>query len=125
AIRAVRAAVGIQRAFREFATEERAIVGDVGLRVAVNTGEVVVTDDYTAGIGDPLNVASRLQQEAHDGDVLISESTRRLVGELVTLEPFGILSLRGRAETVPTYPVVSLDRPPGASVTPVLRRYDH
>src|SRR5262249_49551519 len=47
AIRAVRAAVGIQRAFREFATEQRAIVGDVGLRVAVNTGEVVVTDDYT------------------------------------------------------------------------------
>src|SRR5262249_11705056 len=40
AIRAVRAAVGIQSAFREFAREERAVVGDVGLRVAVNTGEV-------------------------------------------------------------------------------------
>ncbi|HZW75931.1 MAG TPA: adenylate/guanylate cyclase domain-containing protein, partial [Caldimonas sp.] len=124
AIRAVRAAVGIQRAFRAFATEERAIVGDVGLRVAVNTGEVVVTDDYTAGIGDPLNVASRLQQEAHDGDVLISESTRRLVGELVTLEPFGVLALRGRAETVAAYRVVSLERAPGASATPFVGRDD-
>jgi class 3 adenylate cyclase len=63
AIRAVRAAVGIQRAFREFAREERAVGGDVGLRVAVHTGGVVVTDDYTAGIGDPLHVAARLQQE--------------------------------------------------------------
>src|SRR5215468_1088673 len=124
AIRAVRAAVGIQRAFRDFAREEQAVVGNVGLRVAVNTGEVVVTDDYTAGIGDPLNVASRLQQEAHDGDVLISESTRRLVGELVTLEPFGVLSLKGRAETVAAYRVVSLDRAPGASATPFVGRDD-
>src|SRR5262249_25472284 len=90
AIRAVRAAVGIQHAFREFAGAEGAVVGNAGLRVAVNTGEVVVTDDYAAGIGDPLNVAARLQQEARDGDVLISESTQRLVGELVTLEPFGV-----------------------------------
>src|SRR5262245_14836795 len=124
AIRAVRAAVGIQRAYREFAQEERALIGDVGLRVAVNTGEVVVTDDYTAGIGDPLNVAARLQQEAHDGDVLISESTRRLVGELVTLEPFGVLSLKGRAETVAAYRVVSLERGPGASATPFVGRDD-
>jgi class 3 adenylate cyclase len=62
AIRAVRAAVGIQHAFREFVREQRAVVGDVGLRVAVNTGEVVVSDDYAAGIGDPLNVAARLQR---------------------------------------------------------------
>ena len=97
AIRAVRAGVGIQRAFREFAREERATVGEVGLRVAINTGEVVVTDDYAAGIGDPLNVAARLQQAAHDGDVLISESKRRLVSEHVTLEAFGVLSLKGGA----------------------------
>src|SRR5262245_12946204 len=124
AIRAVRAAVGIQRAYREFAQEERALIGDVGLRVAVNTGEVVVTDDYTAGIGDPLNVAARLQQEAHDGDVLISESTRRLVSEHVTLEPFGVFALKGRAETVATYRVVSLERAPGASATPFVGRDD-
>src|SRR5262249_38084516 len=44
AIRAVRAAVAVQQAFREFAREESAVVGTVGLRVAVNTGEVVVSD---------------------------------------------------------------------------------
>src|SRR5215510_14766809 len=51
AIRAVRAAVGIQEAFREFVRAEQAMCGSVGLRVAVNTGEVVVSDEYAAGIG--------------------------------------------------------------------------
>src|SRR5262249_37945112 len=41
AIRAVRAAVGMQRAFRELVREQGAAMEGVGLRVAVNTGEVV------------------------------------------------------------------------------------
>src|SRR5881296_1095260 len=122
AIRAVRAAVGMQRAFREFAREQRDVVGSLGLRVAVNTGEVVVSDEHAAGLGDPLNVAARLQQEAHDGDVLISESTQRLVSELVTLMAFGVFSLKGRAETVAAYRVVSLDRPAGAPATAFVGR---
>src|SRR3989441_841888 len=114
AIRAVRAAAGMQSAFREFAREQSDVVGSLGLRVAVNTGEVVVSDEHRAGLGDPLNVAARLQQEAHDGDVLIGESTERLVRALVTLTPFGVFSLKGRSETVAAYRVVSLERPAGA-----------
>src|SRR5436309_10810953 len=124
AIRAVRAAVGMQGAFRELARAESEVVGNTGLRVAVNTGEVVVSDEHAAGLGDPLNVAARLQQEAHDGDVLISESTQRLVSELVTLMAFGVFSLKGRAETVAAYRVVSLDRPAGAPATAFVGRED-
>src|SRR5262245_35965075 len=124
AIRAVRAAVAMHRAFRELVEEERAVLGTVGLRVAVNTGEVVVTDEYAAGIGDPLNVAARLQQEAHDGDVLIGEATQRLVRDLVTLQPVGTFALKGRAETVTAYRVVSLDRPAGAAATEFVGRED-
>src|SRR5262245_57814075 len=124
AIRAVRAAVAIQHAYREFAREQHGIVGDAGLRVAVNTGEVVVSDDYAAGMGDPLNVAARLQQEARDGDVLIGESTQRLVRERVTLEPFGLFQLKGRAERVAAYRVVSLERPAGVAATPFVGRDD-
>ncbi|HJQ85101.1 MAG TPA: AAA family ATPase, partial [Candidatus Binatia bacterium] len=124
AIRAVRAAVAVQEAFRDFARRESDLVGTIGLRVAVNTGEVVVSDDHAAGIGDPLNVASRLQQEARDGDVLIGESTRRLVSERVTLEPLGTFALKGRAETVAAYRVVSLERPADAAATPFVGRDD-
>jgi class 3 adenylate cyclase/tetratricopeptide (TPR) repeat protein len=111
AVRAVHAAVDMQRAFRGLVAGERGVVGNVGLRVAVNTGEVVVGDDHADVVGDPVNVAARLQEEAHDGDVLIGESTRRLVGDVITLTPFGSLALKGRAETVAAYRVVSLERP--------------
>src|SRR5262249_12768348 len=51
ALRAVRAAVGVQRAFREFVRAHGEVAGQVGLRVAVNTGEVVVSDAHAAGLG--------------------------------------------------------------------------
>src|SRR5262245_43910945 len=75
AIRAVRAALDMQQAFRAlvktFSPTEKGFGGeDLGLRVAVNTGEVVVSADNTDVVGDPVNVAARLQQEAGDGDVV-------------------------------------------------------
>jgi class 3 adenylate cyclase len=122
AIRAVRAGVGMQRAVRDLIHEQSGVVRPVGLRVGVNTGEVVVRDDQTDVVGDPVNVAARLQQEAEDGDVLIGESTQRLVGELVTLAAVGARTLKGRAETVAAYRVLSLDRPAGATATAFVGR---
>jgi class 3 adenylate cyclase/ketosteroid isomerase-like protein len=123
ALRAVRAAVEMQRSFRALAAEQSDAVGAVGLRVAVNTGEVVAQDE-TEIIGDPVNVAARLQQEARDGDVLVGESTQRLVGQLVTLAPFGTFTLKGRTEPVSAYRVVSLERPVGAPAIAFVGRAD-
>jgi class 3 adenylate cyclase/tetratricopeptide (TPR) repeat protein len=122
ALRAVRAGVVMQEAFRALVGQQAAAFGDVGLRVAVNTGEVVVSGGIDDVVGDPVNVAARLQQEAGDGDVVIGEATQRLVGSLVTLEPLGSFSLKGRAESVRAYRVVSLERPAGASATPFVGR---
>ncbi|MGH7893915.1 MAG: AAA family ATPase, partial [Candidatus Binatia bacterium] len=124
AIRAVRAAVAMQRTFHELVHEQSAAMGEVGLRVAVNTGEVVVSDDDGDVVGDPVNVAARLQQEARDGDVVIGEATRRLVAELVTLAPVGAVTLKGRSERVAAYRVVSLERPAGTAAVPFVGRDD-
>jgi class 3 adenylate cyclase len=124
ALRAVRAAVGTQQAFREFLRAQEWLSAQVGLRVAVNTGEVVVSDEHPAGIGDPLNVAARLQQEARDGEVLIGQATRRLVADAVTLERAGAFALKGRAETVTAYRVVSLERPTGVATAAFVGRDD-
>jgi class 3 adenylate cyclase/ketosteroid isomerase-like protein/tetratricopeptide (TPR) repeat protein len=123
AIRAVRAAVEMQRAFRALADEQCGRVGKTGLRVAVNTGEVIA-DDATEIIGDPVNVAARLQEQGRDGDVVIGGSTQRLVGSLVTLERLGSFALKGRSEAVEAYRVVSLEAPAGAAATPFVGRDD-
>jgi class 3 adenylate cyclase len=124
AIRAVRAGVAMQDAFRELARKEFAAVGAIGLRVGINTGEVVVSADNTDVVGDPVNVAARLQTEAHDGEVVIGESTRRLVAALVTLAPLGSFALKGRAEAMKAYRVESLDRPVGTTAAAFVGRDD-
>ncbi|MEW6201671.1 MAG: adenylate/guanylate cyclase domain-containing protein, partial [bacterium] len=72
------------------------------LGVGVNTGEVIVgtfgsglCKDYTA-IGDCVNVASRLQQQAMAGEIVISDSTYELVKEYVVVEDMGDKSLKGK-----------------------------
>ena len=123
ALRAVRAAVGMQRAFRELAEAQRGAVGAVGLRVAVNSGEVIAQGESEIS-GDPVNVAAHLQAQAHDGDVLVGESTQRLVAQQLSLATFGTFALKGRAEPVTAWRVVSLERPAGAPATAFVGRED-
>src|SRR5262245_49640078 len=118
AVRAVRAAVGMQAAFRGLG------IAGVGLRVAVNTGEVVVRDDHTDVVGDPVNIAARLQEAADNGEVLVGAATARLVGDRITLASCGTLALKGRAESVEAHRVVSLARPAGGITTPFVGRED-
>jgi len=122
AIRAVRAGVAMQESFRDLIGEQGTVLADSGLRVAVNTGEVVVSEANDDVVGDPVNVAARLQQEAGDGDVVIGEATRRLVASLVTLEPLGSFALKGRAEAVRAHRVVSLEAPAGATTAAFVGR---
>jgi class 3 adenylate cyclase/tetratricopeptide (TPR) repeat protein len=102
--RAVHAALGIQRALRDYTTKlERERGLRLQMRIGINTGVVVVgrigTDlhmEYTA-IGDTINLASRLQSLAQPGSVLISDSTYKTVaGFFETLE-LGELEIKGHA----------------------------
>ena len=102
--RAVHAALGIQRALRDYgAILERERGLKLQMRIGINTGTVVVgrigTDlhmEYTA-IGDTINLASRLQSLARPGSVLISDSTYKgVAGFFETLE-LGELEIKGHA----------------------------
>jgi class 3 adenylate cyclase len=123
ALRAVHAAVAMQEAFHELASSHSVLAG-AGLRVAVNTGEVVVSGGLDDVIGDPVNVAARLQEQARAGDVVVGESTRRLVATRVTLAPLGSVTLKGRAEAVGAYRVDSLEAPATAAAAPFVGRYE-
>jgi adenylate cyclase len=80
--------------------------------IGVNSGLVLTGTIGVAGaaelslIGDPVNVASRVQDATRDlGEpLLITRATRLLLdGEHPELEPRGTLSLKGKAQPVAVY----------------------
>jgi class 3 adenylate cyclase len=88
-LRAVRAAVELRdevTALNEQLEQQWRI--RVAVRAGVHTGEVVVGDAEVRA-GDAVERASRLQQEADPGEVLVGEATKRLVGAAVRLSPAG------------------------------------
>ena len=107
--RAVRAGLAMQAAMGE--VNER-ISTDVGasfeLRVGINSGEVLagrVGDGYTV-IGDPVNVAARLQAAARPGTVVVGEITHRLTAAAIEYSELVPLELKGKSEPVPAWEAV-------------------
>jgi class 3 adenylate cyclase/tetratricopeptide (TPR) repeat protein len=103
---AVRAALELQDALAAFRTTGE---DQLAMRVGVNTGQALVGSVGTTGefsaIGDAVNVASRLEQAAPVGRVLISHDTYRHVRGIFDVEPLGRLQVKGKQEGVPAYAV--------------------
>ncbi len=104
--RAVRAGLAMQAAMEEI---NESVATDIGanfeLRVGVNSGEVLagqVGDGYTV-IGDPVNVAARLQQAARPGSVTVGEVTYRLTRDAIEYTELEPLRLKGKSEPVPAW----------------------
>jgi adenylate cyclase len=111
AARAVRCAVGMQRAL-DALNRQGGVPGDGALRmgIGVHTGAAVVGDigadtrrEFTV-IGDAVNVAARLEQltKEYNAPVLVSASTMTAAGG----EGFRLVdkvTLRGRSEAVEVY----------------------
>jgi class 3 adenylate cyclase/ketosteroid isomerase-like protein/tetratricopeptide (TPR) repeat protein len=112
ALRAVRAAADMRDALGELNDQLEADWGvTLGLRTGVNTGELVISAGDSIMVGDTMNTAARLEQNAEAGQILIGEPTWRLVRHDVTLEPVEPLALKGKSEPVPAWRLVSLDPP--------------
>jgi class 3 adenylate cyclase len=103
ALRACRAAVEMREALPELG---------VTCRIGVNTGEVMTTSDETLATGDAMNVAARLEQSAEPGEVLIGATTLELVRDAVVVEAVDPLLLKGKADHVPAFKLLSVPGPP-------------
>jgi class 3 adenylate cyclase/tetratricopeptide (TPR) repeat protein len=103
ALRAVRAAI-----------EMRDAIPELGLqgRIGVMTGEVVTGTAERLATGDAVNVAARLEAAADPGEVLIGQPTLALVADSVDVGPVQLLELKGKAEPVPAYRLVSVGDAP-------------
>jgi class 3 adenylate cyclase/tetratricopeptide (TPR) repeat protein len=111
ALRAVRAAIGMQEAMTEVNQDLSVEFGfELGLRVGVNTGEVLagrVGDAYTV-VGDVVNVASRLQAASPVGGVLVGERTYVSTADSVSYRTLDPLSLKGKAQPVSAWEAIGL-----------------
>jgi class 3 adenylate cyclase/ketosteroid isomerase-like protein len=97
ALRAVRCAAAMLDGLVQL-DEELCRVWGVRLRMraGVATGELVTSGEGEL-VGDAMNTAARLEQSAEPGQVLIDESTWRLVRHSVQLEQVTPLALKGKS----------------------------
>ncbi len=82
--------------------------------VGVHTGEAVVgyvgterAMNYTA-IGDVVNLAKRLQENADSGQILVEEAVVKELGEYVEAKQLGELKVRNRKQPATAYRVINL-----------------
>jgi class 3 adenylate cyclase/tetratricopeptide (TPR) repeat protein len=108
--RAVRAAVALIAAVRQLRCERGV---DLRLRIGISTGLVIVGELIGEGearergvVGDTPNLASRLQALAEPDTVVVSETTRRLLGRAFELTSLGSHQLKGFKAPVPAWSVV-------------------
>jgi tetratricopeptide (TPR) repeat protein len=110
AARACYAALAMQAAMQPYAEEVRRSHGiTMRIRVGLNAGEVVVRTigndlhmDYSA-VGQTTNLASRMEQLAAPGSVVLTAATLRLVEGLVQVNALGPIPVKGMSEPVEVY----------------------
>jgi predicted ATPase/class 3 adenylate cyclase len=111
-LRAVRAAAELREALSALDRGlEQGHGGRLQARIGINTGEVVAGDHLarqTLVTGDAVNIAARLEQAASPGDILIGEATHRQVHHAVTTTPAQTLELRGKADPIRAFRLMSV-----------------
>jgi class 3 adenylate cyclase/tetratricopeptide (TPR) repeat protein len=112
AVRACYAALRMQESVKRYAEGVRRREGIlVQIRVGLNSGEVVVRSigsdlhmDYSA-IGPTTHLASRMEQMATPGTILIAPETLRLAEDYVQVTALGAMAVKGLAHPVDLYEV--------------------
>ena len=118
--RAVRAALAI----RDWVVEQS---GDLQLRIAVNTGEALVTLGAHPGqgegmaSGDVVNTTARLQAAAPVNGILVGEITYRATAEVITYRAADPVSAKGKALPVAVWQALQARSRFGADLARVSR----
>ena len=112
--RAVRMAVEMREAVGRLQADWRRRGREIGFGVGIAQGFATLGQigfaervDYTA-IGTVCNVASRLCDEAEDGQILVSKRVAGAVEAVARLEEIGDIMLKGLAQPVSVYNVAGL-----------------
>lgn len=116
ATRAVACAVAMQQAMSEVnRLNTQAGLPDVAIGIGVNTGEVVVGNIGSERrakygvVGHNVNMASRIEAFTGGGQILISEQTHRLCGDLLDIRDEFEVRPKGFDHEITLYDVAGID----------------
>jgi class 3 adenylate cyclase len=127
--RAVRAALSVRDAVAALNTEQPEL--ELRIRGAVNTGEAVVTLSARPALGeamvagDVVNTASRLQQHAPVGEIVVGEETYRATRAAIEYEPVEPVTAKGKSAPLEVWRAVAAESASGErhlSTTPFVGR---
>jgi class 3 adenylate cyclase/tetratricopeptide (TPR) repeat protein len=128
--RAVRAGLAITAAIVELNDQHAGL--DLAVRVAVNTGEAMVSLDARPEMGegfvagDVVNTASRLQSVAPAGRVAVGELTYLATRQVIDYEELDPVSVKGKAQPVAVWLATTArgepDREQEMTLTPLVGR---
>lgn len=105
--RAVRAALAVRDAVAALNVEQPEL--ELRIRGAVKTGEAVVTLSARPALGeamvagDVVNTASRLQQHAPVGEIIVGEETYRATRDAIEYESVQAITAKGKSEPIPVW----------------------
>ena len=110
AVRACYAALRMQESVRRHAEMVRRAEGvPIHIRIGLNSGAVVMRSigndlqmDYSA-IGQTVHLASRMEQMAAPGTIMLAADSLRLAEGYVQVKPIGPVNVKGMAEPVEVY----------------------
>jgi class 3 adenylate cyclase/tetratricopeptide (TPR) repeat protein len=108
--RAVRAALAVRDAVARLNDEQPG--RDLHVRIAVNTGEALVSLDASSGegegmvAGDVMNTAARLQSAAPVDGILVGEQTYRATEREIVYREAEPVQAKGKAQPVPVWEAV-------------------
>jgi class 3 adenylate cyclase len=112
-MRAVRAALGMRadiEAFRETVDPDRRLAYGIGINVGDAVVGMVGTRmrlDYSA-IGDTVNVAKRIEENAKADQILLSEAAYERVRDAVLARPMQAIRVKGRQQPVQVYELLGV-----------------
>ena len=100
---AVLAGIGVQEALREH-NKDKTVDDRIEVRVAINCGEVTLTDNDV--FGEPVNITARIEGIAEAGEVFFTEAVYLAMNKIeVPSSEVGLLQLKGIPEKVRVYKV--------------------
>ncbi len=106
--RALRSALGMQRAFADHAARIKRDRGiELGLRIGIHTGLVVAGHVRSVAeygvMGDTVNTAARIEAAAAPGEIFVTDETFRLTHHEFSFREVGPIQLRGKERAIMAY----------------------